>query len=155
MGAGVTVFTTSPEKTEAAMLLGADAVVASGDAAAMAEAAESVDLVIDTVAASHDLVPYLRTLRRDGALIQLGVPGEDMPPIPVGVLMRRRIAYASSLIGGISETQELLDFCAEHDITADVELVTAPQLNQAFDRMVAGDVKYRFVLDIASLKENA
>ncbi|WP_262105364.1 NAD(P)-dependent alcohol dehydrogenase [Arthrobacter sp. Marseille-P9274] len=155
MGAGVTVFTTSPEKTEAAMLLGADAVVASGDAAAMAEAAESVDLVIDTVAASHDLVPYLRALRRDGALIQLGLPGEDMPPIPVGVLMRRRIAYASSLIGGISETQELLDFCAEHDITADVELVTARQLNQAFDRMVAGDVKYRFVLDIASLKENA
>ncbi|EMY33282.1 Zn-dependent alcohol dehydrogenase [Arthrobacter crystallopoietes BAB-32] len=155
MGAEVTVFTTSPEKSGAARALGADRVVVSADQAAMAAAADSIDLVIDTVAARHDLVPYLRTIRRDGALVQLGLPGEDMPPIPVSALMRRRITYASSLIGGIAETQEMLDFCAEQGITAEIEPVTAQQLNAAFDRMVAGDVKYRFVLDTASLKESA
>ena len=151
MGAAVTVFTTSAKKADSARALGADHVVVTSDADALAAARRSVDLVVDTVAASHDLAPYLRAIRRDGALIQLGVPPEPMPPVPVNLLMRDRIAYGASKIGGIAETQEMLDFCAEHGITADIELVRAPDLDQAFDRMVAGDVAYRFVLDIASL----
>ena len=155
MGAEVTVFTTSEGKAEAARALGADRVVLSSDSASMAQARDSIDLIIDTVAAAHDLGPYLRTIRRDGALIQLGLPPGDMPPVPVGALIRKRIAYGGSMIGGIAETQEMLEFCAEHNITSDIEMVTADQLNEAYDRMVAGDVKYRFVLDIASVKEKA
>ncbi|NKX54532.1 NAD(P)-dependent alcohol dehydrogenase [Arthrobacter mobilis] len=151
LGAVVTVFTTSPEKVEEARRLGADRVLLSTDAAALAAARRSIDLVIDTVSAEHELGPYLRTIRRDGALIQVGLPPGGMPPVPVGMLIGRRIAYGGSMIGSIAETQELLDFCAAHDIAAEVELVTADKLNEAWDRMVAGDVKYRFVLDVESL----
>jgi uncharacterized zinc-type alcohol dehydrogenase-like protein len=151
MGAGVIVFTTSESKVAAAKELGADGVVLSRDEAAMAAAGRTIDVIIDTVAAPHDLNPYFRTLRRDGALFQLGLPSGVMPPVNPGALIRRRIAYAGSLIGGIAETQEMLDFCAEHNVVSDVEVVGADQLNEAYDRMVAGDVKYRFVLDTSTL----
>jgi uncharacterized zinc-type alcohol dehydrogenase-like protein len=155
MGATVVVFTTSEAKTAAALELGADRVVFSRDDAAMAGADRIIDLIIDTVAAPHDLNPYFRTLRVDGALFQLGLPSEAMPPVNPGSLIRRRIAYAGSLIGGIAETQEMLDFCAEHGVVADIELVAAGELNDAYDRMVAGDVKYRFVLDTGTLQAAA
>jgi uncharacterized zinc-type alcohol dehydrogenase-like protein len=151
MGAEVKVFTTSESKFAAARELGADDVILSRDDAAMEAANRSIDVIIDTVAAPHDLNPYFRTLRQDGALFQLGLPSEAMPPVNPGALIRRRIAYAGSLIGGIAETQEMLDFCAEHGVVSDVEVVRAEQLNEAYDRMVAGDVKYRFVLDASTL----
>ena len=151
MGAKVVVFTTSDAKVAAALELGADEVVLSRDEEAMAGANHSIDLIIDTVAAPHDLNPYFRTLRVDGALFQLGLPSEPMPPVNPGSLIRRRIAYAGSLIGGIAETQEMLDFCAGHGVAAEIEMVRADQLNEAYDRMVAGDVKYRFVLDTSTL----
>jgi uncharacterized zinc-type alcohol dehydrogenase-like protein len=151
MGAEVKVFTTSENKFAAARELGADDVILSTDPAAMEAANRSIDVIIDTVAAPHDLNPYFRTLRLDGALFQLGLPAEAMPPVNPGALIRRRIAYAGSLIGGIAETQEMLDFCAEHGVVSEVEVVGADQLNEAYDRMVAGDVKYRFVLDVSTL----
>ncbi|PTT62109.1 NAD(P)-dependent alcohol dehydrogenase [Arthrobacter sp. HMWF013] len=155
MGARVLVFTTSEAKMPAALELGADEVILSRDESAMAAANRSIDLIIDTVAAPHDLNPFFRTLRVDGALFQLGLPSEAMPPVDPRALIRRRIAYAGSLIGGIAETQEMLDFCAEHDVVADIELVRADQVNDAYDRMVAGDVKYRFVLDTGTLQAPA
>jgi alcohol dehydrogenase (NADP+) len=151
MGAEVKVFTTSEAKIAAALELGADEVVLSKDEAAMAAANRTVDVIIDTVAAPHDLNPYFNTLKLDGALFQLGLPSEAMPPVSPGALIRRRIAYAGSLIGGIEETQDMLDFCAEHGVVSDIEIVVAEQLNEAYDRMVAGDVKYRFVLDMSTL----
>jgi uncharacterized zinc-type alcohol dehydrogenase-like protein len=155
MGARVVVFTTSESKVPAALELGADEVVLSRDPEAMAAADRSIDVIIDTVAAPHDLNPFFRTLRRDGALFQLGLPSGAMPPVNPGALIRRRIAYSGSLIGGIAETQEMLDFCAAHGVVADIELVRADQLNEAYDRMVAGDVKYRFVLDTSTLQAPA
>ncbi|MGO4385462.1 NAD(P)-dependent alcohol dehydrogenase [Specibacter sp. RAF43] len=151
MGATVTVFTTSPAKADAAFALGADSVVVSSDAAAMADARHTLNAILDTVAAVHDLNPYLRTLARDGALIQLGLPPEQMPPVNPGTLIRKRLAYGGSMIGGIAETQEMLHFCAEHGIVADIEMVAASELDEAYERMVAGDVKYRFVLDASTL----
>ena len=155
MGARVVVFTTSESKVPAALELGADEVVLSRDEDAMAAANRTIDVIIDTVAAPHDLNPLFRTLRVDGALFQLGLPSEAMPPVNPRALIRRRIAYAGSLIGGIAETQEMLDFCAEHGVVADIEMVDAGQLNEAYDRMVAGDVKYRFVLDTSTLQAPA
>ncbi|UUL75025.1 NAD(P)-dependent alcohol dehydrogenase [Pseudarthrobacter sp. Fe7] len=155
MGAKVVVFTTSESKVAAALELGADEVVLSRDEDAMAAANRTIDLIIDTVAAPHDLNPFFRTLRVDGALFQLGLPSEAMPPVNPGALIRRRIAYAGSLIGSIAETQEMLDFCAEHGVVADIEMVAAGGLNEAYDRMVAGDVKYRFVLDTSTLQAAA
>ncbi len=155
MGAKVVVFTTSESKVPAALELGADEVVLSRDEDAMAAADRTIDLIIDTVAAPHDLNPLFRTLRVDGALFQLGLPSEAMPPVNPRALIRRRIAYAGSLIGGIAETQEMLDFCAEHGVVADIEVVSASGLNDAYDRMVAGDVKYRFVLDTSTLQAPA
>jgi len=151
LGATVTVFTTSPAKADAARELGADHVVISSDPEQMAAAKGSLNAILDTVAAVHDLNTYLRTLDRDGALIQLGLPSEKMPAVDPGLLIRKRLAYGGSLIGGIAETQEMLDFCAEHGIVSDIELVAADQLDEAYDRMVAGDVKYRFVLDTSTL----
>jgi uncharacterized zinc-type alcohol dehydrogenase-like protein len=151
MGAEVKVFTTSEAKIAAAKELGADDVVLSRDAASMAATEGSIDVIIDTVAAPHDLDPYFRTLRLEGALFQLGLPSEPMPPVNPWTLSRRRIAYSGSYIGGIAETQEMLDFCAEHGVVSDIEMVSAAQLNDAYDRMVAGDVKYRFVLDTKTL----
>lgn len=155
MGARVVVFTTSESKVPAALELGADEVVLSRDEEAMAAANRTIDVIIDTVAAPHDLNPLFRTLRVDGALFQLGLPSEAMPPVNPRALIRRRIAYAGSLIAGIAETQEMLDFCAKHGVVADIEMVGAGQLNEAYDRMVAGDVKYRFVLDTSTLQAPA
>ncbi|HJW00595.1 MAG TPA: NAD(P)-dependent alcohol dehydrogenase [Arthrobacter sp.] len=155
MGARVVVFTTSESKVPAALELGADEVVLSRDPDAMAAADRSIDVIIDTVAAPHDLNPFFRTLRRDGALFQLGLPSGAMPSVNPGALIRRRISYTGSLIGGIAETQEMLEFCAAHGVVADIELVRSNQLNEAYDRMVAGDVKYRFVLDTSTLQAPA
>ncbi|WP_345150551.1 NAD(P)-dependent alcohol dehydrogenase [Arthrobacter ginkgonis] len=151
LGASVTVFTTSASKVEAARALGADTVVVSGDPEAMASARHTLDLIIDTVAAAHDLDPYFATLRRDGTLVQLGLPAEPMPPVNPRPLLGRRLRYTGSPIGGIAETQEMLDFCAEHAVAAEIEVVDAAGLNAAWDRMVAGDVRYRFVLDVSTL----
>ncbi|WP_458111355.1 NAD(P)-dependent alcohol dehydrogenase [Arthrobacter sp. R1-13] len=151
MGAQVKVFTTSEAKVAAAKELGADEVILSRDENAMKSAAGSIDVIIDTVAAPHGLGPYFRTLRLEGALFQLGLPSDPMPPVNPWHLIRRRIAYSGSYIGGIAETQEMLDFCSEHGVVSDVEIVSAQQLNEAYERMVAGDVKYRFVLDNKTL----
>ena len=151
LGATVTVFTTSPAKATAAKDLGADTVVVSTDPEQMAAAKHTLNAIIDTVAAVHDLNPYLTTLDRDGALIQLGLPSGPMPAVNPGLLIRKRLAYGGSLIGGIAETQEMLEFCSEHGLVSDIEMVSADQLDEAYDRMVAGDVKYRFVLDVSTL----
>jgi uncharacterized zinc-type alcohol dehydrogenase-like protein len=151
MGARVTVFTTSAGKADDARALGADAVVVSSNEDQMAGARQTLNAIIDTVAAKHDINVYLRTLKRDGALVQLGLPPEEMPAVNPGLLIRKRLAYGGSLIGGIEETQEMLDFCAEHNVVSSIELVTADQLNESYDRMVAGDVKYRFVLDASTI----
>lgn len=151
MGCSVTVFTTSESKRAAAAELGADRVVVSRDAEELSNARDSLNLIIDTVAAPHDLDPYLAALRLDGTLVQLGLPAGAMPAVNPRPLIRRRIRYTGSMIGGIAETQEMLDFCAEHGVQADIELVGADRLNEAWDRMVDGDVKYRFVLDNSTL----
>ena len=150
-GARVVVFTTSPGKTEDAVRLGADEVVVSRNAAEMQAHLGSFDFILDTVSAAHDLNPYLELLKRDGTLTMVGAPEN---PLSVGAfsLLRRR-QLAGSLIGGIRETQEMLDFCAEHGITADVEVIPIQKINEAYDRLVKGDVKYRFVIDMSSLKQ--
>jgi len=151
MGAEVTLFTTSPTKADAARALGADHVVISKDADQMKGAANSLDLIIDSVAAPHDLNAYLATLDRNGALVLLGVPPEPHPAPAVHNFIRGRRSLSGSLIGGIAETQEMLDFCAEHGVTADVEMIAMDQIDAAYDRMVAGDVKFRFVIDMESM----
>lgn len=151
MGADVTVFTRTASKADDAAHLGAHRVVVTGNAAQLEAAEGTLDVVLDTVSAPHDPNTYLRTLRLDGALVALSLPSGDMPPVRPGTLIRKRLTYTGSLIGGIAETQEVLDFCAEHGVAPEIEMVDAAGLNEAFDRMVASDVKYRFVLDAASL----
>jgi uncharacterized zinc-type alcohol dehydrogenase-like protein len=150
-GARVVVFTTSPGKAEDAVRLGAHDVVVSRNAAEMRKHQGSFDFILDTVSAVHDLNAYLDLLKRDGTLTLVGAPET---PVPVGAfsLLFRRRRLAGSLIGGIRETQEMLDFCAEQGITADVEVVPIQKINEAYDRLAKGDVKYRFVIDLASLK---
>ena len=150
-GARVVVFTTSPGKTEAAVRLGAHEVVVSGNAAQMQKQLGSFDFIIDTVSANHDLNAYLALLKRDGTLTVVGAPETPQPVAVIGLIFGRR-RLAGSLIGGIRETQEMLDFCTEHGITADVEVIPIQKINEAYDRMLKGDVKYRFVIDMASLK---
>jgi uncharacterized zinc-type alcohol dehydrogenase-like protein len=152
MGAEVTVFTRTAAKAADAAQLGAHRVVVTTDAAQLEAAAGTLDVVLDTVAAPHDPNDYLSALRFDGTLVALSLPSGDMPPVRPGALIRRRLTYTGSLIGGIAETQEALDFCAEHGVAPQIEMVTADSLNEAYDRMVASDVKYRFVLDAASLR---
>lgn len=151
MGATVTVFTRGESKRASAIELGAQKVVNTLDAEALAHAADTLNLIIDTVAAPHNIDPYVHTLKRDGALVQLSLPAEAMPEFDIRPLIFKRLSYTGSLIGSIAETQEMLDFCAEHGITSDIEIIGAPSINQAWDRMVASDVKYRFVLDLATL----
>jgi len=151
MGAEVTLFTTSPSKADDARALGADRVVISKDADQMAGAANSLDLIIDSVAAPHDLDAYLGTLGRDGALVLLGAPPEPHPSPSVFSFLRGRRSLSGSLIGGIAETQEMLDFCAEHGVASDVETIRMDQINEAYERMLAGDVKFRFVIDMESM----
>lgn len=151
MGAEVTVFSTSAGKVQAASELGARHTVISTDAAAMGAAAGSLDFIIDTVSVPHDLNPYLGALTRDGVLCLVGVPPENHPSPAVMPLVFGRKAIAGSLIGGIRETQEMLDFCGTHNITSKIELIPVQRINEAWERMVKGDVKYRFVIDMASL----
>jgi uncharacterized zinc-type alcohol dehydrogenase-like protein len=150
-GARVVVFTTSAGKAEDAVRLGAHDVVVSRSAAEMQKQAGSFDFILDTVSAVHDLNAYLGLLKREGTLTLVGAPEA---PLPVGVfsLIFGRRQLAGSLIGGIRETQEMLDFCAEHGITSDVEVIPIQRINEAYDRLVKSDVKYRFVIDMASLK---
>jgi uncharacterized zinc-type alcohol dehydrogenase-like protein len=151
MGAEVTLFTTSPGKADDARALGADAVIISTDAEAMGAARGSLDLIIDTVAAPHDLDPYVAILKRDGALVLVGAPSEPHPSPAVFPLIIGRRAIAGSAIGGIAETQEMLDFCAEHGVTSDVEMISMDQIDAAYERMLASDVKFRFVIDMNSM----
>jgi uncharacterized zinc-type alcohol dehydrogenase-like protein len=155
MGAEVYVFSTSPNKREDAKRLGATDLIVSKDADAMAEHVGSFDFILNTVAASHDLDQFLGLLKRDGTMTLVGVPEEPHPSPSVGNLVFRRRSLAGSLIGGIAETQEMLDFCAEHGLTADIEMIDIQDVNTAYERMVKSDVKYRFVIDMESLKNPA
>jgi len=151
MGAHVVVFTTSPNKMVDAVRLGAAEAVDSRDAAAMAQRAFSLDVVIDTISADHDPNPYLNLLAPEGAMVMVGAPSKPLPVSAFSLIMGNR-RLAGSGIGGIAETQEMLDFCGQHGITADVEVIPVQQANAAYERLLKGDVKYRFVLDMASLK---
>jgi uncharacterized zinc-type alcohol dehydrogenase-like protein len=151
MGAEVTLFTTSPNKADDARQLGATTVIVSRDAEQMASAARSLDLIIDTVSAPHDLDALMATLRRDGTLVLLGGSPEPHPAPGAFTFIVGRKRLAGSLIGGIGETQEMLDFCAVHGLGADVEVIPVQRIEEAYARMVRGDVKYRFVIDMASL----
>ncbi|MBL8627187.1 MAG: NAD(P)-dependent alcohol dehydrogenase [Myxococcales bacterium] len=148
MGAHTTLFTTSAGKVADGQRLGADRVVVSKDAAAMAEVRPEFDLIIDTVAAAHNLDAYLQLLARDGTLCVVGAPPTPHPSPNTGLLIFGRRRLAGSLIGGIPETQAMLDFCGAHGIVSDVERIGPEDLDRAYDRMVASDVKYRFVLDL-------
>lgn len=154
-GAHTVLFTTSPGKAEDAKRLGADEVVISKDAEQMAQHLQSFDFILNTVAAPHDLDQFMSLLKRDGSMCLVGVPDSPHPSPSVGNLIFKRRTLAGSLIGGIQETQEMLDFCAEHNITSDVELIPIQEINEAFERMLKSDVKYRFVIDIASLDQAA
>ena len=150
-GAETVLFTTSPSKADDARRLGADDVVLSRDPDALKQHSSSFDLILDTVAASHDLDPYLGLLRRDATLVLLGVPDQPHPSPSVGRLLGRRRRLAATLIGGIRETQEMLDFCGQHAITSDIEIIRMDQINDAYERMLRSDVRYRFVVDLATL----
>jgi uncharacterized zinc-type alcohol dehydrogenase-like protein len=152
MGAKVTLFTTSPGKADDAKRLGADRVVISKDADAMAAERGSFDFIIDCVAAKHDINAYLALLKLDATLVQVGAPAEPLPVQVFSLIFPRR-TFAGSLIGGVAETQEMLDFCADHNIVCDIEMIRMDQVNEAYDRVVAGDVKYRFVIDMKTLPE--
>jgi len=151
-GAHVVVFTHSASKIADALRLGADEVVNSNDEDEMKKHLNSFHFILDTVSAQHDINAYLLLLKRDGTLTQVGVPPEPLA-LQVGSLIFGRRNFNGSLIGGIKETQEMLDFCGEHNITADIELIPIQKINEAYDRLVKNDVKYRFVIDMASLKE--
>jgi alcohol dehydrogenase (NADP+) len=151
MGATVIVYTTSPSKVEDAKRLGADDVVLSKDKNQMKKYAGQLHFVLDAVSAQHDINAYLNLLRVDGALVLVGAPEHPLPVEAFGLIPKRR-TFAGSMIGGIAETQEMLDFCGEHNITSDIELIDIRQINEAYERLLQGDVKYRFVIDMASLK---
>src|SRR5947209_3043724 len=150
-GAHVVLFTTSANKTADALRLGADEVVISKNEAEMQKHAGSFNFILDAVSADHDLNAYLQLLKLDGMLTLVGAPEKPAPVYAFNFLMKRR-RLAGSAIGGIRETQEMLDFCAEHGITADIELIRIQQINEAYDRLLKSDVKYRFVIDMASLR---
>lgn len=152
LGAEVTVFTTSPSKIEDARKLGAHNVVVSRDPDQMAAVANSFDFILNTVAAPHELDPFLVALKRDGTMTVVGAPSSPHPSPNVFNLIFRRKKLAGSLIGGIAETQEMLDFCAEHGITSEIEMIAMQDIEAAYARMLKSDVKYRFVIDMATLK---
>lgn len=151
MGAEVIVFTTSTSKVEDAKRLGADDVVLSKDAAQMKRYAGKLHFVLDAVSAQHDINAYLALLRVDGSLALVGAPEHPLPVAAFSLIPYRR-SLAGSMIGGIAETQEMLDFCGKHNIVSDIEIITIQQINEAYERLLKGDVKYRFVIDMASLK---
>jgi alcohol dehydrogenase (NADP+) len=151
-GAHVVLFTTSPNKAADAKRLGADEVVVSKNAEEVQKHASSFDFILDAVSAEHDLNQFLALLRKDGTLCLVGAPEKPLPVAAFNLLFGRH-RLSGSAIGGIRETQEMLDFCAEHNITADVERIPIQQINTAYDRLLKGDVKYRFAIDMASLKQ--
>ncbi|MCQ4312935.1 NAD(P)-dependent alcohol dehydrogenase [Pseudomonas stutzeri] len=152
MGAHVVLFTTSPDKKEDALRLGASEVVVSKNKDEMAAHLNSFDFILNTVAAPHDLDPFLALLKRDATMTLVGAPASPHPsPSVFGLIFKRR-RLAGSLIGGIAETQEMLDFCAKHNIVSDIEMINIQNINDAYERMLKSDVKYRFVIDMASLK---
>ena len=150
-GAHVVVFTTSPKKKDDAMRLGAHEVVVSRRDEEMKAHLDSFDFILDTVSAPHDLNAYLALLKRDGAMVLVGLP-EEAPELQASNLVFKRRQIAGSLIGGLPETQEMLDYCAEHGIVADIELIPIQNINEAYERMLRSDVKYRFVINMASLR---
>lgn len=152
LGAKVTLFTRSPGKEADARRLGADAVVLSSDADQMKAANGAFDLIIDTVPYVHDINPYIPTLKVNGTLVLVGYLGALDAGLSTVPMVRQRKAVAGSLIGGIAETQEMLDFCGTHGITSDVEVIRIQEINAAYERLLRSDVKYRFVIDMASLK---
>jgi alcohol dehydrogenase (NADP+) len=151
MGAEVTLFTTSPGKADDGRALGADQVVISTDPEAMSAARGTLDLIINTVAAPHDLDPLIAALKRDGSLVLVGAPPEPHPSPQVFPMIMSRRSIAGSAIGGIAETQEMLDFCAEHGVTSDVEMIAMDEIDDAYERMLRGEVKFRFVIDMESM----
>ena len=151
LGAQVVAFTTSDTKREAAKALGADEVVVSRNADEMEAHRNSFDFILNTVAAPHDLDAYMALLKRDATMTLLGAPATPHPSPSVMTMIAKRRNLAGSLIGGIAETQEMLDFCAEHGIVADIEMIKADEVNEAYERMMTGDVKYRFVMDTSTL----
>jgi uncharacterized zinc-type alcohol dehydrogenase-like protein len=151
MGAHVVAFTSSDGKIRDAKALGADEVVISRDKGQMQAHAGTFDMILDTVAASHDLDAFSALLKRDGTLVLVGVPEHPHPSPDIGNLIFKRRSIAGSLIGGIAETQEMLDFCAKHGIVADIEMIAAQDIDKAYERMLRSDVKYRFVIDSATL----
>ncbi len=151
IGAHVVMFTTSPNKAADAVKLGAHEVVVSTDRTAMAAQKSRFDFILNTVAAPHDLDPFLNMLKRDGSLVLVGAPSSPHPSPGVFNLIMKRRSLAGSLIGGIAETQEMLDFCAEHNIVSDIEVISMAAINDAYERMLKSDVKYRFVIDMATL----
>ncbi len=153
MGADVYVFSTSPGKRDDAKQLGATDLIVSRDADAMAAHANSFDFILNTVAASHDLDQFTALLKRDGTMTLVGVPEHPHPSPSIANLVFRRRTIAGSLIGGIRETQEMLDFCRDHGLVSDVEMIDIQDIDAAYDRMVKSDVKYRFVIDMASLNQ--
>ncbi len=152
MGAEVTLFTRSPDKEQDARRLGADRIVLSTNEGQMGAVKGRFDLIIDTVPYVHDINPYLSTLSLNGTLVLVGYLGKLEPMLNTIPLIIGRKSVAGSVIGGIAETQEMLDFCGEHDITSDIEVIRIQDINEAYERMLKSDVKYRFVIDMASLK---
>lgn len=151
MGAHVTLFTTSPGKVADGKALGADEVVVSTEPGAMEAHAYTLDFVLDTVSAPHDLDPYLELLKIDGTMTLVGMPEAPHPsPDPASLILKRR-SLAGSITGGLTETQEMLDFCAEHGIAADIEMIAMGDVNEAYEKLLAGKVKYRFVIDMATM----
>ena len=150
-GARVTVFTTSPGKMEDALRLGAHEVIISTDAEQMRQHAGSFDFILDTIAAEHDINAYIQMLGLDGNITLVGAPETPLPVSAFALLFGRK-SLSGSLIGGIQETQEMLDFCGAHNITADVEVISIQRINEAYERLLKSDVKYRFSIDMASLK---
>jgi uncharacterized zinc-type alcohol dehydrogenase-like protein len=151
LGAHVVVFTTSPNKKEDALRLGADEVVISKNADEMQKHAGSFDFILDAVSADHDINAYINLLRRDGNITLVGAPEKPLGVAAFGLIMGRR-SLSGSPIGGIAETQEMLDFCGQHNITSDVEVIPIQKVNEAYERLLKSDVKYRFSIDMASLK---
>ncbi len=151
LGAHVVVFTTSPNKKEDALRLGADEVVISKNADEMQKHVGTFDFILDAVSADHDINAYLALLARDGNLTLVGAPEKPLQVAAFGLLFGRK-SLSGSPIGGLAETQEMLDFCGEHNITSDIELIPMQKVNEAYERMLKSDVKYRFVIDMASLK---
>ena len=151
-GAHTVVFTTSPNKKEDALRLGADEVIISRNADEMKKHAGSFDFIIDTVSANHDINAYLTQIKLDGTLVLVGAPETPLPVSAFNLIMPRK-QFAGSGIGGVRETQEMLDFCAEHNIVSDIEVIGIQQVNEAYERLLKSDVRYRFVIDMASLKK--